>query len=268
MPKISVIIPVYNLGKYLQEAITSVTSYKDDSVYELIIVNDGSTDEQTLQLLNSLEAEGYQVINQENLGLAAARNNGIKVAKGDYILPLDADNKLRHNYFDRSIDIFESDSNVDVVYGDKQYFGENSNTVVVDDFSFPQLCSYNYIDACACFRKSVWSEIGGYDENMPVMGLEDWDFWLRTSLNGFGFYHLREVSYDYRVRSDSMIYGTMKKKEELLNYILGKKELRVVKSIRESYHNGLEANYIRQSKNYRLGKLILDPVRKVTGLFK
>lgn len=267
MTKVSVIIPVYNLGKYLQETIDSVTAYPDKSKYEIIIINDGSTDRQTVDLLAALEADGFNILNQNNLGLGAARNNGIAIAKGDYIIPLDADNRLRNNYLDRSIELLDANPEIDIVYGDKQYFGENSDVKVVDEFSFPKLCSYNYIDACACFRKSVWTMLGGYDEKMPVMGFEDWDFWLRASLRGCSFHHLNEVAFDYRVRSDSMIYDTMRKKTEVLNYMKSKKELSVLEPVKNCYHQGLESAYLKQSKNYKLGKFILDPFRSLAKLF-
>jgi hypothetical protein len=63
----------------------------------------------------------------------------------------------------------------------------------------------NYIDACALYRKSAWEQVGGYDENMPYMGVEDWEFWLNLSFHGHKFFHLAEPSYYYRVANQSMI---------------------------------------------------------------
>jgi glycosyltransferase involved in cell wall biosynthesis len=90
-PVISIIIPCYNQGQYILDAISSVEQYPDNSVYEIIIINDGSTDEISITVLKSLEEKGYHVLNQNNQGLSMARNNGIAIAKGKYILPLDAD---------------------------------------------------------------------------------------------------------------------------------------------------------------------------------
>jgi len=260
-PKISIIIPCYNMGAYLQETIDSVSSYPNPNDYEIIIVNDGSTDIPTLELLKKLEQQGFFVLNQENQGLAKARNNGIKLAKGKYILPLDADNKIRHNYISESIKLLEQNENIDVIYGNKQHFDEENKLVNVSDFDFTLLCTKNYIDACAVYRKSIWNKVSGYDENMPVMGYEDWDFWLRIALQGARFYHINEVTFDYRVRGNSMINDTNKKYDTILNYILNKKELGVVTAVRATQIEARKTFHIENSMEYKLGKLILKPFR-------
>ena len=92
-PLISIVIPCYNHGQYIDEAIISVEEYKNKD-YEIIIINDGSTDNFTNIRLEELKEGGYNVIVQKNQGLGKTRNNGIKIANGKYILPLDADNKI------------------------------------------------------------------------------------------------------------------------------------------------------------------------------
>lgn len=251
------------MGEFLQETLDSVTSYPNKDEYEIIIVNDGSTDEQTIKLLQTLEEKSFFVVNQKNQGLAKARNNGIKLAKGEFILPLDADNKIRHNYITQSIKILKLQPETDVFYGNKQHFDEENRTVLVPDFNFSQLCNKNYIDACAVFRKSIWEKVNGYDENMPIMGYEDWDFWMRIALQGANFYHLNEITFDYRVRGNSMINDTNKNYDTILNYILNKKELSIIKSIREAHNNGRRAIHIKNSKEYKIGKLLLKPFRSI-----
>jgi glycosyltransferase involved in cell wall biosynthesis len=107
MPKVSIIIPCYNHGKYIMDAISSVEKIEDKNLYELIIINDGSTDEYTNTLLKELSDKGYYVIFQENKGLATSRNNAIAISKGEYILPLDADNKIRPEYIYKGINIYQ-----------------------------------------------------------------------------------------------------------------------------------------------------------------
>ena len=260
-PKISIIIPCYNMGAYLQETLDSVSSYPNKNDYEIIIVNDGSSDIPTLKLLKKIEQQGFYVLNQENQGLAKARNNVIKLAKADYILPLDADNKIRHPYITESIKILETHPDIDVVYGNKQHFDEDNKLVNVPDFDFPLLCNKNYIDACAVYRKSIWNKVNGYDERMPVMGYEDWDFWLRCALQGGKFYHFKEVTFDYRVRGNSMINDTNKNYDIILNYMLNKKELSVVKAVRTSQMEARKAFHLQNSLEYKLGKLLLKPFR-------
>src|ERR1700730_11658859 len=95
--KVSIIIPCYNQGHYLMEALDSIKGI-NPGLLEVIIVNDGSTDPYTNELCKNLESQGWQVIWQDNKGLSAARNVGIRQASGNYILPLDADNKIRTEY--------------------------------------------------------------------------------------------------------------------------------------------------------------------------
>src|ERR1039458_6397603 len=97
--KVSVVIPCFNHGEFLPEAVASVAHIGRDDV-ELIVVDDGSTDERTRKEMDALVAQGINVVRQENKGLAAARNAGILISKGEYILPLDADNRLRSGYIE------------------------------------------------------------------------------------------------------------------------------------------------------------------------
>ncbi len=204
LPKISVIIPCFNHGKYIREAIASVEECTDKTLYEIIIINDGSTDAFTIGELDKISSEGYQVINQKNLGLGAARNNAIKAAKGEYILPLDSDNQIFKEYIFDSIKILDEQKDVSMVYGNSAYFGEKSGTHHVGDFNLQKMMIGNYIDACAVYRKSVWETLGGYDEKMPVMGMEDWDFWLNMILHGYEFLYVPKTFFKYRVLGNSM----------------------------------------------------------------
>jgi glycosyltransferase involved in cell wall biosynthesis len=224
-PIISIIIPCFNHGKYLQNALDSINLEKNNYNVEVIVVNDGSTDESTVKILKDLEKKGCQIINQINGGLGNARNNGIKLAKGKYILPLDSDNKVLNPYLNKAIDILEQNEFLDIVYGNAIYFGEKTGKWVVGDYSLLKLITGNYIDACAVYRKSVWEKIGGYDEEMPVMGVEDWDFWLNCSFNGFRFYYLNEDCFEYRVLSNSMI-----------NSMSNTDANKVVKYVESKYH--------------------------------
>src|SRR5258708_1495814 len=123
-PILSIIIPCYNHGKYIRDALKSVTACDKSSYhYEIIIVNDGSPEIYTIEVLNQLNVEGYNIINQSNKGLGAARNTGIQKAKGKYILPLDSDNKIKLPYLTTAIDILEKNATIAVVYGDAAYFG-------------------------------------------------------------------------------------------------------------------------------------------------
>ena len=215
-PKVSIIIPCYNQGHYLNEALQSIFQCEDKSIYEIIIVNDGSTDINTLTILMELEGIGHTIINQLNKGLGAARNTGIKAASGKYILPLDCDNKIKPEYIYEGIKLLEQDTSLDVVYSDAEYFGEKSGVWESGGFNLQRLMIENYIDACAIYRKSTWEKIGGYDEKMPVMGYEDWDLWLRIAFQTGKFKYINKVLFYYRYSAKSMIHSVQKEKLSLL----------------------------------------------------
>jgi glycosyltransferase involved in cell wall biosynthesis len=202
---ISIIIPCYNSEHTLEDTLISVKDQNFED-WEAIIVNDGSPD--------NLEAIAIQWVQKDNRfkyytklngGLGAARNFGISKANGKYILPLDSDNKVRPDYCKKAIEILEKDSSIGVVYGDAMYFGEKEGLWKVGEFSKYKMMQYNYIDACAIIRKTVFDSIGGYDTNLPYQGHEDWDLWLSIIQSAFKFYYLESVSFDYRVSSTSMI---------------------------------------------------------------
>ena len=204
MNKISIVIPCYNYGKYLQDCIDSILNINDERI-EIIIVNDGSNDPFTIKKLNELCNQGFKIINQENKGLGNARNTGIKEAKGEYILPLDADNRIRAAHVKESIEILEKEPDVDIVYGDMQFFGEKSDLGRNKSINILEIIIYNHIDACAVYRKSVWTKIGGYREEIPVMGYEDWHFWLEAIFHGMRFKYVNEIFFEYRWHADSML---------------------------------------------------------------
>ena len=116
-PKVSVIIPVYNTGKYVEEAVCSIMN-QTLSELEIIIVNDGSTDD-SLQIVTCLQKEDSRIIihSQENKGLSAARNKGLKYASGDYIYFMDSDDILNRNALKTCFDKCSSE-NLDFVYFD------------------------------------------------------------------------------------------------------------------------------------------------------
>jgi len=234
-PSVSIIITCYNLGEYVEEAIDSIKKYPNNNEYEVILVNDGSTDAKTNTILERivLNDKTIQYINQSNLGLAKARNNGIKQAKGKYIIPLDADNKLRPEFIAKTISILDNSQDIDIVHGNAQNFGNKTDVWVCKPFYFPEMLLNNYIDACAGFRKKTWEELGGYDENMPVMGFEDWDLWIRMGNSGCKFEYVNEIFFDYRVRDNSMLADAWEKRKVLLDYIFSKKELKHLGLFRE-----------------------------------
>ena len=220
MPKVSVIIPCYNAGEWIDEAVDSILAqtYKD---YEIIIVNDGSSDPLTQEKLRSYESSSIQVIHQKNKGLAGARNTGIRSARGEYILPLDADDMFAPTYLEKSVSIMERNPSIGVVTCWVKKFGEQKGTIQypkkVNQWSI--LISTHTIGT-SLFRKACWEEVSGYDEQAP--GAEDWEFWIRVLAKGWQRYAIQEPLFRYRIRLESLSRGTGLFGRVICSYIYNK----------------------------------------------
>lgn len=231
--KVSIIIPCFNQGDTLKETIDSIEKYRNLNLHEIIVVNDGSTDSKTLRLLSELEHSSCKVIHQFNMGLGPARNTGVKASTGEFILPLDGDNLIRGPYLNEGIAFLIANPSFGVVYGNAQYFGEKTGVWHVSGFDLAQLTLGNYIDACALIRRGALDDVGWYDTNMPHMGWEDWDLWMRLGSKGWKFHHLPEIAFEYRVRSGAMNCSANECADELKQYIFNKSENFLLSLIRD-----------------------------------
>ena len=221
-PVISIVIPCYNSGEFLPAALESVRSYPGPEPYEVVVVDDGSTDARTQEVLLQAAAQGCQVIYQQNKGPAAARNMGIAHARGEYILFLDSDNKIRPDYIRRGVAVLRQQPEVGVVYGKASFFGEvAAPRFAGQPFDFYQLLKENYIDMCSVIRRRMWEELGGLDEVRLLMGHEDWEFWIRAAGAGWQFQYVDEILFDYRIRSNSLITEAVRPEayRTMLDYI-------------------------------------------------
>ena len=202
-PKISVIIPCYNQGAYLDEAVQSVLAQTFQD-FEILIVDDGSTDAETVGILRDPTWPRTRVIRTENQGLAAARNNGIHEARGAYILPLDADDRIGPDYLAEAARILDRHPEIGIVYCEAAYFGARSDHWHLPDYTPDQMLFQNLIFCSALFRRADWERAGGYNINM-VYGWEDWDFWLSLIHLGVKVYRIPKVHFFYRLKDASMI---------------------------------------------------------------
>ena len=201
-PLVSVIMPCFNDGKYIKEAIDSVERAPKE-LFEIIIIDDGSTDDYTKKKLMQYGKRGYTVLRQRNTGPCAARNAGIKIAKGEYILPVDADNMINPEYMVRGVEILGKNKKVGVVYGDCIHFSpgfEERRRVGV--FDKDKMALANYIDTCAVIRKKLLMECGGYDEKL--FGWEDWELWINAYQKGWKFHYIPEIMFYYRLKPNSL----------------------------------------------------------------
>lgn len=217
--KVSVIIPVYNTPPtFIEEAINSVLGQTYDNI-EIIIVDDGSKNSDTLKYLNTI-SDKAKVIHRTNGGPAAARNTGIESAMGEFILPLDADDKIAPPYVEKALTILLEQPSIGVVYSEAAFFGNKSGKWKLPTFSFDSFIFGNSIFVSGLFRKNVWQSAGRYDEQMRF-GYEDWDFWLSILELGLKPYQIPEVLFYYRKWSDSSMDSvSLQNREVVLRQIV------------------------------------------------
>ena len=214
-------MPCFNHGEFLPEAVASVKNIQREDI-ELIVVDDGSTDDRTRKEMDAISAQGIKVVRQENQGLGAARNAGVAASKGEYLFALDADDRIRAGWIDRGIGILDAEPQVGVVYGDAQCFGTRTDRWCVGPFDRDKLLDWNFIHASALYRRAVWEQNKGYDRTMPVQGLEDWDLWLGALEHGWRFAYLPEVLFEYRRADGSMITRTAGFEDQVREFVTKK----------------------------------------------
>jgi len=218
---ISVVIPCYNYGRYLRETVESVLA-QTYRFYEIIIVNDGSTDD-TNQVAENLISENpgkvIRLIDQNNSGQPAiSRNLGIAAANGQYIMPLDGDDKIHPEMLEKCIKVLTFYPDVSIAYTDRQDFDGTDQVVQAGNFNFDKLKYANQISHCALFKKEVWEKVGGYRTN--VRGVEDWDFWIAAGALGYKGLRITEPLFYYRRHDTGVYQDALKNKEVKFAHII------------------------------------------------
>lgn len=218
-PIVSIIVPCYNQAQYLNEALQSVLEQTYEN-WECIIVNDGSTDNaEEIAKKWILQDVRFKYYYQENTGVSSARNLGVKNSVGEFILPLDGDDKIAKDYIQQAIVAFENDESLKLVYCKAEKFGDETGNWNLIPFSLKELALDNMIFCSAVYRKKDWELIGGYDNNM-LEGLEDWEFWISLLKNGGNVVCLNTIGFYYRIKLVSRqknVDGTIK--DKLFNYL-------------------------------------------------
>jgi glycosyltransferase involved in cell wall biosynthesis len=203
-PVVSVVIPCYNTHRYLGKTLQSVKGQSYQSI-EVLVVDDGSTEPDTLLFLGQLGGE-IRLLRQANKGLPAARNAGIRETKGEFILPLDSDDWLEPTFVEKLVHGLRRDGQASFAFCYIQLEGE-ANGVLVKHFNFFEQLFLNQLPYCLLYRKSVWKALGGYDETMR-RGYEDWDFNIRLAALGGGATVVAEPLFHYRVSDSGMLSST------------------------------------------------------------
>jgi len=202
---LSVIIPYYNMGQYIDDALQSAlrSTYRP---VEILIVNDGSTEPRSLDKLREIEAagrDGVRVLHIENRGLASVRNFAAARARGEYLAFLDADDMVEPDFYSRSINVLKKYHNVSLVYSWVRYFEGSNGCFITNNLEFPFQLAHN-MAAVICVLKKA--DFLAFARNKPSMsyGLEDYESWISLYESGRLGVCIPEMLTRYRVRPDSM----------------------------------------------------------------
>ena len=213
---VSVVIPCFNDGQYITEAIDSIRK-QSMTEWEVIIVDDGSTDFLTRSILDELDDERIHVQYAHHQGPAVARNQAIRIASGRYILPLDADDKIADTYLAKATRILDMDKDIEIVYCQADYFGLLQGKWALKPYDKETFVLENMIFSTSMYRRNTWERVKGYSENM-IYGMEDYDFWIKILSHGGKVHRIEETLFHYRVKPNSRT-ASMKKDSRKLEKI-------------------------------------------------
>lgn len=257
-PLVSIIIPCFNHGAFVSECVDSVLNQTYQNI-EIIIVNDGSTDEHTINVLNRIQHPLIHIVHQENTGPGIARNNGIKTAKGKYFVPLDCDDLIEKNTINDCVKILEEKPGVGVVYGNCRYYNDENKILKQEPFNLIRILNYNTIALCSVIRTEAFLSTGGFDEFLSRKGLEDWDLWLMMFERDWGFEYINKVHFNIRVLKTSRTFQVANKNlGEIKAYIYKKHSGMLAKGFVCLFH---ENKNLKRLIDYKIGNKILKPFR-------
>jgi glycosyltransferase involved in cell wall biosynthesis len=205
-PHVTIVIPCFNQGDFIDDALLSVFEQTADD-FDVVIVDDGSSDGTTPEILDSLELPRVEVIRQQNIGLAGARNRGIAAARGEYVVTLDADDELAPSYVQKLEAVLDGDDTKAFAHCWAHVFGDYEAIWATRPFNRYQLLLSNSVVGCVMLRKTAWDAVGGYDETMRE-GNEDWDLWIRLTEAGFANGQIMEPLFWYRKHGVTMSVET------------------------------------------------------------
>lgn len=268
---VSVIIPCYNYGHLLHEALESVLNqtYKN---WECIIVDDGSTDN-TKDVTSKYIAIDlrFKYKHQKNKGLAAARNTGLLVARGEYIQLLDADDVLPSGKIANHVSILDSRNDVDLVYGivyifvksldaidsAKQFVLEPPPLSGTGDQILGSLIEDNmFLVHCCLFRRSITNDVGFFNEQMITC--EDWNFWFRCALSGKQFLFVNNTEGRVYVRDHGFNMSSNRKNMWIGRIQFRKEAIRLLNEMDRNYED-------LQIRNMRLLRLFRTRLQLAYG---
>lgn len=273
---ISIIIPCYNDADFVEQAVNSALNQTWSNT-EIIIIDDGS-ENRTKKVLKRIQPKIDLLIVQDNNGQSSARNKGIMAAQGELIIVLDSDDYFEPSFAEKATDVITKKNEVKMVtcWGKKI----TESGVLISVFKpgggdISKFVLQNGSFGSCMFRKSDWEVVGGYDESMK-QGFEDWEFYIRLLSKGGVATVIPEILFNYRIRENSTTTRANNIKYDLHRIII-KKNIVLFQKFHLEHSNYLigrialeerEKYKVFVSLEYRLGHLILRPLRKIKFLFK
>ena len=209
-PRVSVVIPVFDGAGFIADTLNSVLAQSFDD-YEIVLVNDGSSDTEKLEQILEPYFERITYVSQQNNGVAAARNSGTRKSRGEFLAFLDGDDIWYPNYLEEQLKLIDK-ANCDFVYSDALLF----HRVIRTDEKFSARApsdekvtteslitgTANVLTSGALVKKSKVVECGMFDEKLPKIGTEDFDLWFRLAKLGAKIERNDRVLLKYRIRSE------------------------------------------------------------------
>ncbi len=238
---LTVVLPYYNMGKYVEETIASLrrSTWKN---MEIILVNDGSDEAYSLAVLEKLQETGIVIIDQENKGLAAARNAGAIQAKGQYLAFLDPDDTVEPDYYSKALEVLAQKENVFFVGCWAKYFDEANGYWPAFNPEPPFILVHNTINSSALVYKKYALVESGLNDSKMIFGMEDYESVINLVKNGYHGVVLPEPLWNYRVRKNSMARAFTVDKQLFLYRLISEKHAKFYATFAADISNILNAN--------------------------
>lgn len=275
IPKISVVVPCYNQGKFLSETLDSVLAQTLQE-WECIVVDDGSTDNSSdIAKAYCTKDNRIRYVYQENAGPSAARNKGVSQTQAPLIYFLDGDDLIDVNLLDLGVKYMADNTNCKLYYTRAKCFGTINTELTLCYTSYKDLLVSNSIICASIIRRTDFERVGGFDEGL--FGYEDWEFFIRLLYHNDTIYKEPQILFKYRCNGSpsSVNYQAKARNDEKTMYIYNKHIEKYAEYYGTPFHVTHEYNRLAKeldsilaSKTYKVGKRILAPLAFVKRFLK
>jgi glycosyltransferase involved in cell wall biosynthesis len=241
------------------------------------MVNDGSPDNTEKVARQWMDKDNrFKYFRKENSGVCHTRNYAVKQAIGEYIVPLDGDDKLGPHYFSQAIETFTKDPDTRLIYSNTVLFGDRNEEIIKPPFVFEKMLTGNQIHNSAIFRRDDFIASGGYNPNM-IYGIEDWDFYLSLLKPDYKVVKLDAFHYYYRIKAVSRSAGinTHEEKNNAMLLQMFRNHIPLFLDYFNPVRDRIEAETYKKelrwhynTVEYRTGRIICSPSRFVKMVFR